>query len=293
MSGGGGMCVLDRERRSLAAERAGGVGGQGGGPVRVLVIEDEVMPAEALQSGLRRAAMAVDIVHDGDAALESLAVTEYDAAVLDRDLPGIHGDRLCKLIVENHPTCRILMLTAARRPGEKVAGPELGADDYLTKPFEFPEPVARLHALNPSTVAEGAPPATSPAQPRSGTRTRFGHRHSTPGGSGAERRFRWRPDRWHHPAPGTATSQAHGLIGSRRRSSREAAAGRRTTRTRSGVGLIRRTGPRPHRPSRRVRRRRSPRPPRPLRRHRCSVPRPERRRPTAGPGRTSPGPSSG
>lgn len=116
--------------------------------MRVLVIEDEVMLAEALQSGLRRAAMAVDIVHDGDAALESLAVAEYDAAVLDRDLPGIHGDQLCKLIVEHHPTCRILMLTAARRLGEKVAGLELGADDYLTKPFEFPELVARLHALN-------------------------------------------------------------------------------------------------------------------------------------------------
>ncbi|MER5941980.1 response regulator transcription factor [Streptomyces sp. NPDC001928] len=116
--------------------------------MRVLVIEDEVMLAEALQSGLRSAAMAVDIVHDGEAALEHLAVTEYDAAVLDRDLPGVHGDQLCGLIVENHPACRILMLTAARRLGDKVAGLELGADDYLTKPFEFPELVARLHALN-------------------------------------------------------------------------------------------------------------------------------------------------
>ncbi|MFJ2008299.1 response regulator transcription factor [Streptomyces chartreusis] len=116
--------------------------------MRVLVIEDEVMLADAVQSWLRREGMAVDICHDGEAALEALAVTGYDAAVLDRDLPGMHGDQLCRLIVEHYAACRVLMLTAARRLGDKVTGLELGADDYLTKPFEFPELVARLRALS-------------------------------------------------------------------------------------------------------------------------------------------------
>lgn len=116
--------------------------------MRVLVVEDEVMLAEAVQSGLRREAMAVDIVHDGEAALEQMAFTDYDAVVLDRDLPGMHGDELCRSIVERYPGCRVLMLTAARRLDERVTGLELGADDYLTKPFEFPELVARLRAVN-------------------------------------------------------------------------------------------------------------------------------------------------
>jgi two-component system response regulator VanR len=116
--------------------------------VRVLVVEDEVILAEAVQSGLRRDAIAADLAHDGESALEQLTVTEYDAVILDRDLPGIHGDELCRLIVERYPRCRILMLTAARRLGDKVSGLGLGADDYLTKPFEFQELVARLRALN-------------------------------------------------------------------------------------------------------------------------------------------------
>ncbi|MEZ0110215.1 two-component system response regulator VanR [Catenulispora sp. EB89] len=119
-----------------------------GRTVRVLVVEDEVMLAEAIQAGLRREAMAVDVAHHADAALESMAVTPYDAVVLDRDLPGMHGDQLCALIVQRYPSCRVMMLTAARRLDEKVAGLGLGADDYLTKPFEFPELVARLRALN-------------------------------------------------------------------------------------------------------------------------------------------------
>jgi two-component system response regulator VanR len=115
--------------------------------VRVLVVEDEEILAEALQAGLRREAMAVDVALDGEAALELLGVNAYDVVVLDRDLPGMHGDQLCQLIVTGHPACRVLMLTAARQLGDRVGGLQLGADDYLTKPFEFPELAARLRAL--------------------------------------------------------------------------------------------------------------------------------------------------
>jgi two-component system response regulator VanR len=125
--------------------------------MRVLVVEDEVLLAEAIQSGLRREAMSVDIVHDSDAALEHMALFAYDAVVLDRDLPGMPGDQLCRIIIERHSQCRVLMLTAARRLEEKVAGLELGADDYLTKPFEFPELVARLRALNRRNPAAQPP----------------------------------------------------------------------------------------------------------------------------------------
>ena len=116
--------------------------------MRVLVVEDSQALAGALQVGLRRAAMAVDVALDGEAALELLGVNSYDVVVLDRDLPGLHGDELCRLIVADHPACRVLMLTAARRLGDKVDGLQLGADDYLTKPFEFPELTARLRALH-------------------------------------------------------------------------------------------------------------------------------------------------
>lgn len=116
--------------------------------MRVLVVEDEEALAGALQVGLRRQAMAVDVALDAEAALELLGVNAYDVVVLDRDLPGLHGDELCRLIVAGHPSCRVLMLTAARRLGDKVDGLELGADDYLTKPFEFPELAARIRALH-------------------------------------------------------------------------------------------------------------------------------------------------
>jgi two-component system response regulator VanR len=115
--------------------------------MRVLVVEDEVILAESIQSGLRREAMAVDTVHDGLSALDQLSVNGYDVAVLDRDLPGMHGDDLCRAIITQYPACRVLMLTAARRLDDKVAGLGLGADDYLTKPFEFPELVARIRAV--------------------------------------------------------------------------------------------------------------------------------------------------
>jgi two-component system response regulator VanR len=116
--------------------------------VRVLIVEDEEILAEALQAGLRREAMAVDIALDAESALELLDVNAYDVVVLDRDLPGLHGDELCRLMVDDYPSCRVLMLTAARQLGDRVGGLGLGADDYLTKPFEFPELAARLRALH-------------------------------------------------------------------------------------------------------------------------------------------------
>lgn len=116
--------------------------------MRVLVVEDQVYLAEAIQTGLRREAITADVAHDGDIALAMVEVTDYDILVLDRDIPGTHGDDVCRILSHRENAPSILMLTAARRLGEKVAGFELGADDYLAKPFEFPELVARLRALN-------------------------------------------------------------------------------------------------------------------------------------------------
>ncbi|WP_329139910.1 response regulator transcription factor [Streptomyces sp. NBC_00670] len=115
--------------------------------MRVLVVEDEQYMARVLELGLRREAIAVDVVHDGTTALERVTVYDYDAVVLDRDLPGVHGDEVCRRIVAMGAECRVLMLTAAGRLGDKVEGLGLGADDYLAKPFDFPELVARLRAL--------------------------------------------------------------------------------------------------------------------------------------------------
>jgi two-component system, OmpR family, response regulator VanR len=115
--------------------------------MRVLVVEDEVFLAEALQAGLRHESIAADVALDGDEALERIAVNDYDVVVLDRDLPGTHGDEVCAVIVRDHPQVRVLMLTAAARLQDKVDGFGLGADDYLTKPFAVEELIARLHAL--------------------------------------------------------------------------------------------------------------------------------------------------
>jgi two-component system response regulator VanR len=125
--------------------------------MRVLVAEDEVYLAEAIQAGLRRETIAADVVNDGAAALEALEVNDYDAVVLDRDLPGVHGDDVCSWVVENRPGCRVLMLTAAGTLDDKVSGFELGADDYLAKPFDFPELVVRLRALE-RRPSEARPP---------------------------------------------------------------------------------------------------------------------------------------
>jgi DNA-binding response OmpR family regulator len=116
--------------------------------VRVLVVEDHVALADRIGEGLRDAGMAVDVVYDGAAALESTAATDYDVVVLDRDLPAVHGDRVCRDLVRAGTASRILMLTAAADVDDRVDGLELGADDYLGKPFAFHELVARVRALS-------------------------------------------------------------------------------------------------------------------------------------------------
>ena len=111
------------------------------------MVEDEAFLAEAIRAGLALQAMAVDVVGNGDAALEAVDVNDYDAILLDRDIPGTHGDEVCRQLTQRADRPVILMLTAARRLDDKVEGFELGADDYLAKPFDFPELVARLRAL--------------------------------------------------------------------------------------------------------------------------------------------------
>ncbi len=121
--------------------------------VRVLVVEDEEALADAIARGLRREGMAVDVAADGGVALEKAATNGYDVVVLDRDLPVVHGDDVCRSLIASSPAPgaaeipRILMLTAAGDLGDRVAGLTLGADDYLGKPFAFEELVARIRAL--------------------------------------------------------------------------------------------------------------------------------------------------
>jgi DNA-binding response OmpR family regulator len=115
--------------------------------MRVLVVEDQARLAKAVAEGLRREGMAVDISLDGADALVHVAVNTYDVVVLDRDLPGVHGDQVCRKLLDQHASTRVLMLTASTTLGDRVDGLELGADDYLCKPFEFPELVARVRAL--------------------------------------------------------------------------------------------------------------------------------------------------
>jgi DNA-binding response OmpR family regulator len=115
--------------------------------MRILVVEDERVLADAVGEWLRREAFAVDVAYDGDAALERLAVFDYDVVVLDRDLPVVHGDDVCRAIVDSGLPTRVLMLTASASVRERVAGLSLGADDYLPKPFAFVELSARVHAL--------------------------------------------------------------------------------------------------------------------------------------------------
>jgi DNA-binding response OmpR family regulator len=115
--------------------------------MRVLVVEDHRRLNALITAGLRREAMAVDIALDGHAALEQVAATRYDVVVLDRDLPGVHGDEVCRRIVAGGAGTRVLMLTAAGTVRDRVEGLGLGADDYLPKPFDFAELVARIRAL--------------------------------------------------------------------------------------------------------------------------------------------------
>jgi two-component system response regulator VanR len=115
--------------------------------MRVLIAEDELRLADAIARGLRREGMAVDLAPDGEEALFKARVVRYDVLVLDRDLPGVHGDQVCRLVRDERPETGILMLTAAGSLDDLVEGLALGADDYLAKPFRFAELVARIRAL--------------------------------------------------------------------------------------------------------------------------------------------------
>lgn len=125
--------------------------------MRVLVIEDDLELADAIAAGLRHEHMAVDVAYDGSTGLERALVNDYDVTVLDRDLPGLHGDDVCGEIIAAGRRSRVLMLTAAATIEERVDGLGIGADDYLPKPFAFAELVARLRAL-----LRRAQPATPP-----------------------------------------------------------------------------------------------------------------------------------
>ncbi len=141
--------------------------------MRVLVIEDHAELAETVALGLQREGMAVDVAFDGAEGLRKAAVYDYDVIVLDRDLPGVHGDRVCETLVDQDahppaahpPRARVLMLTASAGIEDRVAGLSLGADDYLPKPFAFAELIARIRAL-----ARRAQPALAPVM-RSGDLT--------------------------------------------------------------------------------------------------------------------------
>jgi DNA-binding response OmpR family regulator len=115
--------------------------------VRLLVIEDDEEMAEAIATGLRRSQMAVDVAFDGATGLSRALVNDYEVIVLDRDLPGIHGDEICAKLIAGGCRSRVLMLTAAASNDDLVDGLGLGADDYLPKPFDFPVLVARIGAL--------------------------------------------------------------------------------------------------------------------------------------------------
>src|SRR5437763_5687218 len=148
-----------------------------GAGVRVLVIEDDGELAEAIGAGLRQERMAVDVAFDGAAGLERALVTDYDVIVLDRDLPGRHGDEVCAELVRAGARSRVLMLTAAATIEDRVDGLGLGADDYLPKPFAFAELTARIRAL-----FRRAQPALPPVLERAGLRLDPARRTASRGG---------------------------------------------------------------------------------------------------------------
>jgi len=125
--------------------------------MRVLVVDDEIALADLVAKGLSRQDMAVDVAYRGDHADELLTVNDYDVVVLDRDIPGVHGDEVARRLAARGSLTRIIMLTAAATLSDRVNGLELGADDYLAKPFEYPELVARVRALGRRSVAPVAP----------------------------------------------------------------------------------------------------------------------------------------
>jgi DNA-binding response OmpR family regulator len=132
------------------------------GVVRVLVVEDERSLADAIGRGLRRHGMAVDVAYDGSTGHEMAFVTRYDVVVLDRDLPGVHGDQICADLATSGALTRVLMLTASGTVADRVEGLQLGADDYLPKPFAFDELVARVQALG-RRATPAAPPVLTVA----------------------------------------------------------------------------------------------------------------------------------
>jgi DNA-binding response OmpR family regulator len=127
--------------------------------MRVLIVEDNEVVARAVAAGLRDQGFAVDVAGDGAAGLDKAELSPYDVIVLDRDLPLVHGDDVCARLAGRSGGARILMLTAAGAPDDRVGGLNLGADDYLAKPFHFPELVARIAAL--ARRAPSAPPVLS------------------------------------------------------------------------------------------------------------------------------------
>lgn len=125
--------------------------------MRVLLVEDEERLADTIARGLRHEGMAVDVVHDGKSALTKAAVNNYDVVILDRNLPEVHGDDVCRELVQRKSPARILMLTAAGSIQDRVTGLDLGADDYLPKPFALKELVARIRALSRRTASPSSP----------------------------------------------------------------------------------------------------------------------------------------
>ena len=167
--------------------------------MRVLIVEDEPFLAEAVRDGLRLEAIAADIAGDGNTALELLSINSYDLAVLDRDIPGPSGDEIARRIVASGSGTPILMLTAADRIDDKASGFELGADDYLTKPFELRELVMRLRALDRRARACPTPgqrdrgPAAGPLPPGGlpGRTLRRAHPEAVRRARSPRRRRRW------------------------------------------------------------------------------------------------------
>jgi DNA-binding response OmpR family regulator len=128
--------------------------------MKVLVVEDHQDLADAIARSLRRHALAVDLAVDGAAALDKVAASGYDVVVLDRDLPVVHGDDVCKTIVRDEPATRVIMLTASGALDDRVEGLAIGADDYLPKPFSMDELIARVRALGRRTAVARGPVLT-------------------------------------------------------------------------------------------------------------------------------------
>ncbi|HVE73917.1 MAG TPA: response regulator transcription factor [Mycobacteriales bacterium] len=148
--------------------------------MRVLVVEDEEPLAEAIARGLRQEGLAVDVAYDGDVGLEKAMITRYDVLVLDRDLPSRSGDDICRRLAAEGSLTRVLMLTASGDLAARVAGLELGADDYLTKPFAFAELVARVRALGRRATPASPPVLHGPGGLALDPAKRIATRHGVP-----------------------------------------------------------------------------------------------------------------